>query len=124
MKKSVLIVEDSKNISLMIEKCLKGKDFEVTKASDGVEAMVKVFELKPDIMLLDLVLPKLSGISVCEAVKSNELLCETTIIAMSARTEENQINSILRAGADGYILKPFTPKELTDKMSEYLRLEE
>lgn len=120
MKKSILLVEDSKNISLMIEKCLKNRGFHVDKAEDGVEAMVKIFQERPELILLDIMLPKLSGTAVCQAIKSNAELSKIPIIIMSARTEESQIDSVILAGADGYILKPFTPHVLISKIEEYL----
>lgn len=117
--KKILIVEDTKNIKIMIEKFLINKGFQVECAMDGVEALVKVFDLMPDIVLLDLVLPKLSGILVCEAIRSNEKLLKLPVIMMSSMTNDENINAILEAGASDYITKPFTLSELLYKMKKY-----
>ena len=117
--KKILIVEDTKNIKIMIEKFLINKGFQVECAMDGVEALVKVFDLMPDIVLLDLVLPKLSGILVCEAIRSNEKFLKLPVIMMSSMTNDENIKAILEAGASDYITKPFTLSELLYKMKKY-----
>jgi DNA-binding response OmpR family regulator len=120
MQKKVLIVEDSKNISFMIEMCLKTNGYQVFKASDGVEAMVKIFDIIPDLILLDILIPKLNGYSVCEAVKSNEKISRIPIIAMSAKTQDEDIQKAFELGVSDYLAKPFSPAELLSAVRKYL----
>ena len=117
--KKVLIVEESRNVTLMISKCLTAHGFLIEQASDGVEAIVKIFDAKPDIILLSIALPKLSGFTICEAVRSNERL-DNIIIAMGTNAHEGESKSILEAGANEYISKPFTPKELIGLIQKYI----
>lgn len=114
----ILVVEDSKNISYMIYKCLKDSGFDVETASDGVEAMIKAFEVIPDLILLDILIPKLNGYAVFNTIKSNDK--NVPIIAMSAKTQEKDIKMALDLGFNDYLKKPFTPSELLEVVKMHL----
>jgi DNA-binding response OmpR family regulator len=120
MGKKILIVEDSKNILFMMEMCLKKNGYIVEKASDGLEAIMKIFNMLPDLILLDILIPKLNGYSVCETIKSNENVKKIPIIIMSAKTQEKEVQKAFELGISGYLKKPFTPKELLKKVNEYI----
>lgn len=119
MRNKILVVEDAKNIALVIEKCLVRNSYEVYKASDGIEAMNKVFEVMPDLILLDIVIPKLNGYFICEALKSNSDISNIPVIVMSAKTQDADVQKAFDAGAVDYLTKPFTPEELLKKVKEY-----
>lgn len=120
MNKKILVIEDSKNISFMIEMCLKRNGFHVYKAADGVEAMETIFNVVPDLILLDIVIPKLNGYLICEAVKANDKLSKIPIVVMSAKTQEDDIQKAFELGASDYLTKPFNPSELMEKVKRYI----
>jgi DNA-binding response OmpR family regulator len=115
--KTVLIVESSKNIAMMIEKCLTNNGFKVEKADDGVEALVKLFNIYPDIIILEVVLSKLSGTMLCEAVRQNEKLSKSLVIAIGSGIHQEEIKEVLEAGADEYLSKPFKARELIETIN-------
>lgn len=120
MKKKILIVEDSKNIMLMVEKLLTQKGFEVIKAADGVDAMMKVFDKEPDLILLDIVVPKLNGYLVCKGIKSNDKVSKIPVIAMSAKAQDDDMQKAIEAGVSDFLTKPFTPRELLEKINKHM----
>jgi DNA-binding response OmpR family regulator len=120
MSSKILVIEDSKNISLLIEKCLERNGFQVFLAEDGLKAMEKVFEIMPDLILLDILIPKLNGLLVCEALKSNSEVSKIPIIAISAKTQYEDIQKAMKAGAEDYLTKPFTPDELIMSVRKYI----
>jgi len=120
MAKKILIIEDSKNIAFVVGKCLKQNGFEVYKALDGVEAMVKIFEIMPDLILLDILVPKLNGYLICQALKSNDKVSNIPIVAMSAKTQETDVKKAFEAGALDYLTKPFTPEQLLEKVNRHI----
>ena len=122
MKNKILVIEDSKNIIFLIKKYLDKHGFQVFTASDGVEAMVKVYDVIPDLILLDIVIPKLSGYLVCKALKEDDRVSNIPIIAMSAKTQEEDIQRALEAGALDYITKPFTPETLLQKINKFINI--
>jgi two-component system, OmpR family, phosphate regulon response regulator PhoB len=117
----VLIVEDDEAISDMLQYNLKRDGFDATIAADGEEAMTMVNERKPDIILLDWMLPKLSGIEVCRRLRSNQNFQHIPIIMITARGEEYDRVIGLENGADDYITKPFSIKELLARIRSVLR---
>jgi DNA-binding response OmpR family regulator len=120
MGKKVLVIEDSKNIAFVIEKCLTRSGFEVYKADDGVTALSMVYEIVPDLILLDIVVPRLNGYLVCEAIKSSIDVSGIPVVAMSAKTQDTDIRKAFDAGACDYLSKPFTPRELMEKVQKYI----
>ena len=118
--KTILIIEDENNIRLSVTICLEQTGYLVEAAEDGLVGLQKALELRPDIILLDLVLPKMNGHLLCEALKNEESTRYIPVIIMSAKTEDDDIRRAKEAGADDYIMKPFTPSELRNKLKEYL----
>lgn len=117
-----LIVDDEKDISDLIEMILKSNGFtNIKKAYNGEEALVKAETDMPDIILLDLMLPKVDGLTVCRKLKSNPLTEKIPIIMITAKNEESDIVMGLELGANDYITKPFSAKILIARIRNQLR---
>ena len=121
IKISVLIVEDDKAIEILLRYNPEKAGFVVRSTDNGEEALVMVREERPDIILLDWMLPGLSGITVCNRLRANEETSHIPIIMLSARGEENDKVEGLERGVDDYLVKPFSPKELMARINAVLR---
>jgi two-component system phosphate regulon response regulator PhoB len=121
MKPFVLLVEDEEALLTMLRYNLEREGFEVSEAVDGEEALVKLAEAPPDIVLLDWMLPALSGIEVCRQIRRSPEHRRTPIILLTARGEESDKLRGLEVGADDYVTKPFSPSELVARCRAVLR---
>lgn len=117
---TILVIEDECNIRLSVEICLEQAGFKVMMAQDGLTGLQKALEVHPNLILLDIILPKMNGYLLCEALKNEESTRYIPVVIMSAKTEEDDIKKALAAGADGYLIKPFTPIDLRNKIKEFL----
>jgi two-component system alkaline phosphatase synthesis response regulator PhoP len=115
----ILIVEDDPNIAIGLEDNLKMEGFALVLARDGQEALQKVKEDRPDLIVLDIMLPKLSGLDVCRQLKRQG--SATPIIILSALGQEADKVMGLELGADDYVTKPFSPRELIVRIKAVLR---
>lgn len=121
MNPTVLIVEDEPSLVALLRYNLEKSGYRVEEAVDGQEAMLKVQEEKPDLVLLDWMLPQMSGLEVCRQIRRNPATRNIPIIMLTARGEEGDRVRGLDAGADDYIPKPFSPSELLARMRAVLR---
>ncbi|MCW5751996.1 MAG: phosphate regulon transcriptional regulator PhoB [Alphaproteobacteria bacterium] len=121
MQPTVLVVEDEIPLVAMLRYNLEKEGYRVEEANDGQEGLVKVAEDKPDIVLLDWMLPHLSGLEVCRQLRRNPETRNIPIIMLTARGEESDRVRGLDAGADDYIAKPFSPGELLARIRAVLR---
>ncbi len=121
MQPHVLIVEDEDALSELLQYNLKKEGFRVSVAADGEEALMLVDERQPDVVLLDWMLPKVSGIEVCRRLRSRQETRNLPIIMLTARGEEADRIRGLDTGADDYIIKPFLMKELFARVRAVLR---
>lgn len=121
MKPLILIVEDEAPIVTLLRYNLEREGFQVLEASDGEEAMLIAAERKPDLVLLDWMLPLLSGIEVCRRMRRAAETKNVPIIMLTARGEEGDRVRGLNSGADDYITKPFSPSELIARVRAVLR---
>ncbi|MGL5058379.1 MAG: response regulator transcription factor [Microcoleus sp.] len=124
--KKVLIVDDEPNILILMEQALEKledeDDVELLTAKNGLEALDIIKEEKPDLVFLDVMMPKMSGLEVCNTVK-NELGMENVyIIMLTAKGQEYDKQSGMAVGANLYMTKPFRPKEVLAKAREVLEL--
>lgn len=119
-KKTILIVHDEPDILRLTSLRLKKLGFDVITAVDGREAVHVVKSKKPDLILLDLALPLLSGDEVCKKIKNNEKLKHIPIILFTASSNTMTAEKAKRFGADDYIVKPFDPDELSAKIDNAL----
>jgi len=121
MKPYVLIAEDESAVSELLQYNLKREDYEVAIAHDGEEALLMIDERAPDLLLLDWMLPKVSGIEVCRRVRSGGVNPNLPIIMLTARGEESDRIRGLDTGADDYVTKPFSTTELMARVRAVLR---
>ncbi|MEZ5897380.1 MAG: phosphate regulon transcriptional regulator PhoB [Parvularculaceae bacterium] len=120
-KTKVLIVEDEESLSTLLDYNLGKEDFDVTLSSDGEDALMKVEDSLPDIIILDWMLPKISGIEVCRRLRSKPETRNIPIIMLTARSEEADRIRGLETGADDYLTKPFSTNELIARVRAVLR---
>jgi len=117
----VLLVEDEPAQREVLAYNLEAEGFDVTRAASGDEALVVVDEIEPDLILLDWMLPGVSGIEICRRLKSRTTLRDVPIIMISARTEEVDRVRGLETGADDYVVKPYSVVELMARVRSQLR---
>ena len=118
---SILIVEDEEALAQLLQYNLEKEGYQTTRAADGEEAMLLADESPPDLVLLDWMLPKLSGIEVCRRLRANRKLRNTPIIILTARGEETDRIRGLDTGADDYLVKPISMTELVARVRAVLR---
>lgn len=116
----VLIAEDEPNIVTSLEFLLRKSDYEVCVARDGEEALRLAGQFQPNVVLLDVMMPRRNGFEVCRWIRANPGLSRTRIVMLSARGRDVEIDKGLALGADAYITKPFSTKELLAKVRELL----
>ena len=121
MKPLVLIVEDETALVTLLRYNLEKQGFRVEEATDGQEALLRLAEEKPDIVLLDWMLPHLSGIEVCRRLRRGPETRDIPIVILTARGEETDKVRGLDSGADDYVTKPFSPAELISRLRAVLR---
>jgi two-component system phosphate regulon response regulator PhoB len=121
VKPLVLIVEDEAALVTMLRYNLEKEGFTVCEASDGEEALVQIAERKPDVVLLDWMLPLVSGIEVCRQIRRSPASRTLPIIMLTARGEEGDRVRGLNSGADDYVVKPFSPSELIARLRAVMR---
>jgi DNA-binding response OmpR family regulator len=114
MKKRVLIADDEANIVVSLEFLMAKCGYDIRIAPDGEEALRAVSEFRPDVMLLDIMLPLRNGFEVCQTVRENRALDNVKIVMLTAKGRDTEIAKGLAVGADAYITKPFSTRELLD----------
>lgn len=120
-KKRILLVDDEIKILEVVKSYLQKEEFEVHEAVTGTEALEKFNELNPSLIILDLMLPDLSGEEVCQNIRS---VSRVPIIMLTAKVEEDSILNGFDIGADDYVTKPFSPKQLVARVMALLRRSE
>lgn len=120
MAKSILVVEDEPNIVLSLQFLMKKAGFEVRVARDGEEALAAVEDRAPDLMLLDVMIPKRDGYDVCQTVRANPEWQGIYIIMLTAKGREVDREKGIALGANDYVTKPFSTRDLTDKVKQLL----
>jgi two-component system phosphate regulon response regulator PhoB len=121
MKPLVLIVEDEAALVTMLRYNLEKEGFAVCEAGDGEEALVQIAERKPDVVLLDWMLPLVSGIEVCRQIRRSPSSRTLPVVMLTARGEEGDRVRGLNSGADDYVVKPFSPTELIARLRAVMR---
>jgi DNA-binding response OmpR family regulator len=124
LKKRIVIVEDEPDILEMLEYNLVREGYEVICTDNGNEGIQLIKQHKPNIAILDVMLPGMDGLEICHQVRSNSDIANTPIIMLTAKSEESDIVLGLGIGADDYMSKPFSPRELVARIKAMLRREE
>ncbi|MBF0137337.1 MAG: response regulator [Magnetococcus sp. DMHC-1] len=123
MPVEILIVDDAPNIVLSLEFLMKKEGFAVRTAADGEAALQAIDEKIPDLILLDVMMPKRNGYEVCAAIRANPQHQKVRIIMLTAKGREVEQQKGLALGADDYVTKPFATRELVQKVRTLLGLE-
>ncbi len=119
-KRKVLIVDDEPNIVTALEFLLERRGYAVRVATNGEEALALVESYRPDVMLLDVMMPKRSGYEVCQKVRERPDMQHVKVVMLSAKGREAEVNKGLSLGADLYITKPFSTQELVERIDALL----
>ena len=120
MTKRVLVVDDEPNIVMSLEFLMRRAGFEVQVARNGREAIAALEGPPPDLMLLDVMMPEFDGYEVCERVRAREEWRATKIIMLTARGRDAERERGLKVGADAYVTKPFSTRELVEQAKRML----
>ncbi|MGE5654150.1 MAG: response regulator transcription factor [Bacillota bacterium] len=120
MTDRLLVVEDTENILQVITVCLEANGYEVHAVQDGLAAVEETISWLPDLIVLDLLLPKMSGFLVLEALKQDLRTREIPVLVMSAKAQEEDIRRALTTGAADYLVKPFHPRDLVQRIQTIL----
>jgi len=121
MTKTILIVEDEKDILNLIEWHLRAEEYCVLKTKDGIKGLNLAVEQLPDLIILDLMLPGMDGLQICKALKKNAKTENIPVVMLTAKGEEIDRIVGLELGADDYMVKPFSPRELTLRVRAILK---
>jgi DNA-binding response OmpR family regulator len=116
----ILIAEDEPDIRELVAFMLRFAGYEVMAAANGEEAVQAATREVPDLVLMDVRMPRMTGYDACRLMKSNPTLRDVPIVFLSAKGQESEIQSGLEAGAEEYLLKPFSPDELTNRVRSIL----
>lgn len=116
--KKILIVDDEAHILELVKVCLEDSGFDVIEAYDGIEALDKAKTEKPDIILLDIMIPKLDGYEVCRKIKQDEETKSIPVVMLTAKGQEVDKVKGFQSGADSYMTKPFSPLRLLTEIDE------
>jgi len=119
--KRILIIEDDRDIVELVRYNLANEGFQVSAAFDGGTGLNTLKKTPPDLLLLDLMLPKLSGLEICREIRRDDSLNRLPILMLTARGEEADRVVGLEMGADDYVTKPFSPRELLARVKALLR---
>jgi two-component system alkaline phosphatase synthesis response regulator PhoP len=117
----ILVAEDERDIRELISYTLMFAGYEIVQASNGAVAVDLAVQEKPDLILMDVRMPRMTGYQACEALKQRPETKDTPVIFLSAKGQESEIQQGLGVGAVKYILKPFAPDELTSQVESVLK---
>lgn len=119
--KKLLIADDEEAIRSLVRMTLEGESLEILEAADGDEAVVMARQYLPDVILLDVMMPRQSGFEVCRALKGDPATAEIAVVLLTAKAQSADIEEGRTAGADDYFTKPFSPIALLRKVDDVLR---
>ncbi len=117
---SVLVVNDDPDVCELVRYKLEQSGFDVRRASDGDQALSEVEAEVPDLVLLDIMMPGMSGLEVLERWRANEATEKLPVIMLTAKAQENDVERGFELGADDYVIKPFSPRELVRRVTAVL----
>ena len=118
--RKIVIVDDEPNIVMTLEYTFKKHDFEVYIARDGSEALEILERVIPDVIMLDIMMPKVDGYQTLKAIKENDQLKDTKVVFLTAKNKASDIEKGLKLGADKYLTKPFSVKKIVSEINELI----
>ena len=113
----VLIVEDEPDVLLLLENRMRGAGHEVQSVTDGEQALEAVAQRQPGVIILDWMMPKLDGLQVCEHIRTTDTEHRIKILMLTAKSQQHDIDRAYAAGADDYIVKPFSSRDLVTRVA-------
>lgn len=123
-KLKILVIEDHKNIALVEKMCLEAEDHHVLIAEDGIQGLELALNEHPDLILLDILIPKMDGYLVLKALHENPSIMDIPVVVTSAKAQIDDLKKAFTYKIHGYLVKPFTPRELILKVNEVLSRKE
>jgi len=120
-QKKILVVDDEADLIMMVQMRLEANEYEVISANDGEEGLEKAKNEKPDLILLDVMMPKINGYQVCTILKQDAQYNKIPIILFTGKAQDDFEKAGKKAGADAFITKPFDPPDLLSKVEELLK---
>ena len=121
MSDAIVVADDEPNILISLEFLLQRAGYEVTLARDGDEALAAIRRVRPRLVLLDVMMPGKTGFEVCQALRADEAIAGTRVLMLTAKGRDTDIAKGLALGADAYMTKPFSTKELLQKVQALLQ---
>lgn len=118
--KTILIADDEAHLRLLVRKTLAEDEYRIVEAADGQEALARARKERPDVLILDWMMPRMTGIQVLEAIQGDPDCARTRVIMLTARTQAVDRNLALSQGVRGYLVKPFSPLELIQLVEQVL----
>jgi DNA-binding response OmpR family regulator len=118
-RRSVVLAEDDPDISLLVTRKLTASGFAVRSVSDGRAAWRVIQEQRPSLVLLDIMMPGLTGVEVCRRMRSLPSTADIPVILLTARAQQSDVQEGLDAGADDYFVKPFSPRALLERIDQF-----
>lgn len=119
MKKPILLVDNNPDTLKILTVILQGEGYAIDTAVDGEAALTRISEAPPQMILLDIMLPKLNGIDVCRKLKKDTATRHIPVIIMTAKSNDEAKMGVVSAGADSYLLKPFDPVDLVKQVKKF-----
>jgi CheY-like chemotaxis protein len=119
VRKKILLVDDAETILLM-ERMILGKEYDLVTAKDGCEALDKAVTQRPDLILLDVIMPKMDGFEACKQIRASEAIKQTPIIMVTTRGETENIETAYQNGCNDYLTKPIDSNELLAKVKKLI----
>ena len=120
MTRKILIADDEPNIVVSLEFLMKQKGYDVRVVNNGRDALAAIEEFQPDLVLLDVMMPLVSGYELAQKVRANPALAHVRIVMLSAKGRDVEVSKGIAVGADAYVTKPFSTKDLVAKVQELL----
>ncbi len=117
----ILAVDDELDVLLIVKTTLQSEGYEVETASDGTDALALAREVSPDLILLDMMMPGMSGLDVLRELKADDSICTIPVIMLTGLSEKDKIQKALVSGTDYYIVKPFDHQDLLSKINDALQ---
>lgn len=117
-KKKILVIEDSLTMQRLLSYVLEKEGYNVQIANDGLEGLEKARAIKPDLVFTDLMMPIKDGFEVCREIRADEYLKDIILIILTARGQDSDVDKGLAAGADDYVMKPFDPPKVVERVKE------
>lgn len=121
MSKKILIADDEPNIVISLEFLMQSSGYQVQTAANGDDALRHIIDFRPDLILLDIMLPRKNGFEVCQRIRENPAWNGIKVVMLTAKGRESEVTKGLALGADAYITKPFSTKDLLAQVQRLLR---